>query len=217
MKLFLDSAETDLLRKYVPWGVVDGVTTNPSLIAKSGRVFEDVIREICSFVDGPVSAEVVATDAEGMVREGLKLAAIHANVVVKVPLIEAGLVATRAFAAKGIRTNVTLCFTANQALLAAKAGATFISPFVGRHDDNGFDGMKLIEDIRLIYDNYAFQTEILVASVRHPIHILESAKIGADVMTAPPAVIRSLFNHVLTDKGIAGFVADWAKTGQSIL
>jgi len=212
MKLFLDSAETDLLRKYVPWGVVDGVTTNPSLIAKSGRVFEDVIREICSFVDGPVSAEVVATDAEGMVREGLKLAAIHANVVVKVPLIEAGLVATRAFAAKGIRTNVTLCFTANQALLAAKAGAAFVSPFIGRLDDVGQRGMDVVADIMAIYRAYpSIQTEVIVASVRHPEHVREAAKLGAHIATVPPKLLDQLLAHPLTDKGLAAFLADWEK------
>ena len=163
-----------------------------------------------------ISAEVIAVTKDEILREGRELARIHKNVVVKVPLIDEGLKAVKVFTAEGIKTNVTLCFSASQALLAAKAGATFISPFVGRHDDNGFDGMALISDIRLIYDNYAFGTEILVASVRHGIHVLEAAKIGADVMTAPPAVIKGLFKHVLTDKGIEGFLADWAKTGQAI-
>ncbi len=217
MKLFLDSAETDLLRKYVPWGVVDGVTTNPSLIAKAGRVFEDVIREICSFVDGPVSAEVVATDAEGMVREGLKLAAIHKNVVVKVPLIEAGLVATRAFAAKGIRTNVTLCFTANQALLAAKAGAAFVSPFIGRLDDIGQRGMDVVADIMAIYRAYpTIKTEVIVASVRHPEHVREAAKLGAHIATVPPKLLDQLIGHPMTDKGLAAFLADWEKAKKAV-
>lgn len=212
MKLFLDSAETDLLRKYVPWGVVDGVTTNPSLIAKSGRVFEEVIREICTFVDGPVSAEVVATDAPGMVREGTKLAAIHRNVVVKVPLTEAGLVATRAFAAQGVRTNVTLCFSANQALLAAKAGATFVSPFIGRLDDIGQRGMDLIADIMTIFRAYPnLTTEVIVASVRHPEHVREAAKLGAHICTVPPKLLDQLVAHPMTDKGLAAFLADWEK------
>ncbi len=217
MKFFVDTADTADIRDLAETGLLDGVTTNPSLIAKSGRQFLEVVKEICGIVDGPVSAEVVALDHATMMKEAEILRKIADNVCIKVPLTVDGLKTCKALSSEGTQVNVTLCFSANQALLAAKAGATFISPFVGRHDDNGFDGMKLIEDIRLIYDNYAFQTEILVASVRHPIHILESAKIGADVMTAPPAVIRSLFNHVLTDKGIAGFVADWAKTGQSIL
>ena len=217
MKFFVDTADTADIRDLAETGLLDGVTTNPSLIAKSGRQFLEVVKEICGSVDGPVSAEVVALDHATMMKEAEVLRKIADNVCIKVPLTIDGLKTCKALSSEGTQVNVTLCFSANQALLAAKAGATFISPFVGRHDDNGFDGMKLIEDIRLIYDNYAFQTEILVASVRHPIHILESAKIGADVMTAPPAVIRSLFNHVLTDKGIAGFVADWAKTGQSIL
>lgn len=212
MKLFLDSAETDLLRKYVPWGVVDGVTTNPSLIAKSGRVFEEVIREICSFVDGPVSAEVVATDADGMIREGTKLAAIHPNVVVKLPLTEAGLVAARAFAKKGVRTNVTLCFSANQALLAAKAGATYVSPFIGRLDDLGQSGMALIADIMTIFRAYpSIRTEVIVASVRHPEHVREAAKLGAHICTIPPKLLDQLIAHPMTDKGLAAFLADWEK------
>ncbi len=217
MKFFVDTADTADIRDLAATGLLDGVTTNPSLIAKSGRQFLEVVREICAIVDGPVSAEVVALDHATMMKEAEVLRKLADNVCIKVPLTVDGLKTCKALTSEGTQVNVTLCFSANQALLAAKAGATFISPFVGRHDDNGFDGMSLIEDIRLIYDNYAFKTEILVASVRHPIHILESAKIGADVMTAPPAVIRSLFNHVLTDKGIAGFVADWEKTGQSIL
>lgn len=217
MKFFVDTADTADIRDLAETGLLDGVTTNPSLIAKSGRQFLEVVKEICAIVDGPVSAEVVALDYPTMMKEAEILRKLADNVCIKVPLTVDGLKTCKALTSEGTQVNVTLCFSANQALLAAKAGASFISPFVGRHDDNGFDGMQLIEDIRLIYDNYDFGTEILVASVRHPVHILQSAKIGADVMTAPPAVIKSLFNHVLTDKGIAGFVADWAKTGQSIL
>lgn len=217
MKFFADTAEIADIKELAATGLLDGVTTNPSLIAKSGRDFMEVTREICGIVHGPVSAEVVALDHEGMMREAEVLRKIADNVCIKVPLTIDGLKTCKKLTGDGTMVNVTLCFSANQALLAAKAGATFVSPFVGRHDDNGFDGMALISDIRLIYDNYAaFTTEILVASVRHPIHVLESAKIGADVMTAPPAVIKSLFKHVLTDKGIEGFLADWAKTGQSI-
>ena len=216
MKFFADTAEISDIRELAATGLLDGVTTNPSLIAKSGRDFMEVTREICGIVSGPVSAEVVALDHEGMMREAEILRKIADNVCIKVPLTIEGLKTCKALTADGTMVNVTLCFSANQALLAAKAGATFVSPFVGRHDDNGWDGMDLIRDIRLIYDNYAFATEILVASVRHGNHVLEAAKIGADVMTAPPAVIRGLVKHVLTDKGIEGFLADWAKTGQSI-
>ena len=217
MKIFLDSADVSEIETHIASGFVDGVTTNPSLIAKAGRNILETITEICGMVDGPVSAEVAATDFETMLAEGRKLAGLAPNVTVKVPLTEAGLRTCRVLSDAGTQVNVTLCFGASQALLAAKAGATFISPFVGRHDDNGFDGMKLIDDIRLIYDNYAFDTEILVASVRHTNHVLEAAKIGADVMTAPPKVIRDLVKHVLTDKGIEGFLKDWQSTGQSIL
>lgn len=216
MKFFVDTADTAEIRDLAETGLLDGVTTNPSLIAKSGRQFLDVVEEICGIVDGPVSAEVVALDHATMMKEAEILRKIADNVCIKVPLTIDGLKTCKALTGDGTQVNVTLCFSTNQALLAAKAGASFISPFVGRHDDNGFDGMKLIEDIRLIYDNYGFDTEILVASVRHSVHILQAAKIGADVMTAPPAVIKSLFNHVLTEKGIAAFMADWAKTGQSI-
>ncbi len=216
MKFFADTANVDDIRELAEAGLLDGVTTNPSLIAKAGRDFIEVTREICGIVEGPVSAEVVALDHEGMMREAEILRRIGDNVAVKVPLTIDGLKTCKALTDDGTMVNVTLCFSANQALLAAKAGATFISPFVGRHDDNGFDGMQLIADIRLIYDNYAFDTEILVASVRHPIHVLEAAKIGADVMTAPPSVIKQLVKHPLTDKGIEGFLADWAKTGQKI-
>ena len=217
MKFFVDTADTNEIRELAATGLLDGVTTNPTLIHKSGRKFLEVVEEICGIVEGPVSAEVVALDHETMMKEAAVLRKIADNVCIKVPLTIDGLKTCKALTSEGVRVNVTLCFSANQALLAAKAGASFISPFVGRHDDNGFDGMKLIQDIRLIYDNYAFDTEILVASVRHPIHVLESAKIGADVMTAPPSVIKALFNHVLTEKGIAGFLADWEKTGQSVL
>ena len=216
MKFFADTANVDDIRELAEAGLLDGVTTNPSLIAKAGRDFIEVTREICGIVDGPVSAEVVALDHAEMMREAEILRKIGDNVAVKVPLTIDGLKTCKALTDDGTMVNVTLCFSANQALLAAKAGATFISPFVGRHDDNGFDGMQLIADIRLIYDNYAFETEILVASVRHPIHVLEAAKIGADVMTAPPSVIKQLVKHPLTDKGIEGFLADWAKTGQTI-
>jgi transaldolase len=216
MKFFADTAEIDQIRDLAATGLLDGVTTNPSLIMKSGRDFIEVTKEICGIVSGPVSAEVVALDHAGMMVEAEKLRKIADNVCIKVPLTPDGLKTCKALSSDGTMVNVTLCFSANQALLAAKAGATFVSPFVGRHDDNGFDGMSLIADIRLIYDNYGFDTEILVASVRHGIHVLEAAKIGADVMTAPPAVIWGLFKHVLTDKGIEGFLADWAKTGQSI-
>ncbi len=216
MKFFVDTADTAEIADLAETGLLDGVTTNPSLIAKAGRDFKEVTREICGLVDGPVSAEVVALDHDGMMREAEILRRIADNVCIKVPLTIAGLKTCKKLTGDGTMVNVTLCFSANQALLAAKAGASFVSPFVGRLDDNGLDGLDLIRDIRLIYDNYAFATEILVASVRHGIHVLESAKIGADVMTAPPAVIRGLFKHVLTDKGIEGFMADWAKTGQSI-
>ncbi|KQN25208.1 fructose-6-phosphate aldolase [Sphingomonas sp. Leaf33] len=216
MKFFVDTADTADIRDLAESGLVDGVTTNPSLIHKSGRDFLEVVREICTITSGPVSAEVVALDHAGMMREAEILRKIADNVAVKVPLTIDGLKTCKALTDDGTMVNVTLCFSANQALLAAKAGASFISPFVGRHDDNGFDGMQLISDIRLIYDNYDFATEILVASVRHPIHVLESARLGADVMTAPPAVIRQLVKHPLTDKGIEGFMADWAKSGQSI-
>ena len=216
MKFFADTAEIADIKELAATGLLDGVTTNPSLIAKSGRDFKEVTREICAIVDGPVSAEVVALDHAGMMREAEILRKIADNVCIKVPMTMDGLKTCKALTDDGSMVNVTLCFSANQALLAAKAGATFVSPFVGRHDDNGLDGMELIGDIRLIYDNYDYRTEILVASVRHVIHVLQAAKIGADVMTAPPAVIKQLVKHVLTDKGIEGFMADWAKTGQSI-
>ncbi|GGC12194.1 putative transaldolase [Novosphingobium endophyticum] len=216
MKFFVDTADTREIAELAETGLLDGVTTNPSLIHKSGRAFLDVVKEICAIVPGPVSAEVIALDHEGMMKEAEVLRKIADNVAIKVPLTLDGLRTCKTLTGDGTMVNVTLCFSANQALLAAKSGATFISPFVGRHDDVGFDGMKLIADIRQIYDNYAFDTEILVASVRHPVHVLEAAKIGADVVTAPHAVIKNLFNHPLTDKGIQGFLADWQKTGQMI-
>ena len=216
MKFFADTAEIADIKELAATGLLDGVTTNPSLIMKSGRDFHEVTKEICGIVAGPVSAEVVALDHPGMMREAEILRKIADNVCIKVPMTMDGLKTCKALTNDGSMVNVTLCFSANQALLAAKAGATFVSPFVGRHDDNGFDGMELIGDIRLIYDNYDYRTEILVASVRHGIHVLQAAKIGADVMTAPPAVINGLIKHVLTDKGIEGFLADWAKTGQKI-
>jgi transaldolase len=217
MKFFVDTADTAEIEDLAATGLLDGVTTNPSLIAKSGRDFMEVTKEICGLVDGPVSAEVVALDHETMMKEADVLRKIADNVCIKVPLTIDGLKTCKKLTSEGTMVNVTLCFSANQALLAAKAGATFVSPFIGRHDDNGFDGMELISDIRLIYDNYAYETQILAASIRHPVHVLESARIGADVATMPPAVIRGLFKHVLTDKGIEGFLADWAKTGQTIL
>jgi transaldolase len=216
MKFFVDTADTAEIRDLAETGLLDGVTTNPSLINKSGRNFLEVVKEICDIVPGPVSAEVVALDHLEMMREAEILRKIADNITVKVPLTIDGLKTCKALTGEGTMVNVTLCFTANQALLAAKAGATFISPFVGRHDDIGFDGMQIISEIRTIYDNYDFGTEILVASVRHPVHVLQSAMIGADVMTAPPAVIRQLFKHPLTDKGLEGFLADWEKTGQKI-
>jgi transaldolase len=218
MKFFVDTAEIDDIRDLAATGLVDGVTTNPSLIHKSGRNFFEVIAQICDIVDGPVSAEVAATDFETMLAEGRKLAKIANNVAVKVPLTPDGLKTCKALTQEGTMVNVTLCFSANQAILAAKAGATFISPFVGRLDDIGIDGMELIADICTIYENSPdFTTEVLVASVRGPLHVLDAARIGAHVATLPPSVLRQMFNHPLTEKGLAAFVADWQKTGQSIL
>jgi transaldolase len=216
MKFFVDTADISDIRELAETGLLDGVTTNPSLIHKSGRDFLEVVREICEIVPGPVSAEVVAAEHDEMMQEAEILRKIADNIAVKVPLTIDGLKTCRKLTGDGTMVNVTLCFTANQALLAAKAGATFISPFVGRHDDIGFDGMQIISEIRMIYDNYDYATQILVASVRHPVHVLEAAKIGADVMTAPPAVIRQLFKHPLTDRGLEAFLADWQKTGQQI-
>lgn len=217
MKFFVDTAETKDIADLAATGLLDGVTTNPSLIAKSGRNFIDVIGEICKIVAGPVSAEVASTDFDNMVREGEKLAKIAKNVCIKVPLTVDGLKACKYFRKSGVLVNVTLCFSPAQAILAAKAGASFISPFVGRLDDIGHDGMQLIADICEIYAQYpAFETEVLVASVRHPMHLIDAAKMGAHVATIPPNVIRQLFNHPLTEKGLAQFVEDWKKTGQSI-
>ena len=216
MKFFADTAEVKEIQELADLGLLDGVTTNPSLIAKSGRQFKDVIAEICGLVEGPVSAEVVSLDYDGMMREAADLRKIAKNVTIKVPLTLDGLKACKALSSDGCMVNVTLCFSANQALLAAKAGATFISPFVGRLDDIHLDGTELIAEIRQIYDNYAFDTEILAASVRTALHVKQVALIGADVATCPPSVIKSLVKHPLTDKGIEQFMADWKKTGQTL-
>ncbi|MCE8005920.1 fructose-6-phosphate aldolase [Aestuariivita sp.] len=217
MKFFVDTAEIDAIAELNDLGMVDGVTTNPSLILKSGRDILEVTKEICDLVDGPVSAEVVATQADAMIAEGRKLAEIAPNIAVKLPLTWDGLKACKLLTGEGRMVNVTLCFSANQALIAAKAGATFISPFIGRLDDINIDGMDLIADIRAVYDNYGYETQILAASIRSVNHVLESARIGADVMTAPPDVIKKLAAHPLTDKGLEQFLSDWAKTGQTIL
>lgn len=217
MKFFVDTAEIDDIKDLAATGMVDGVTTNPSLIMKSGRDIIEVTKEICSIVDGPVSAEVAATEADAMIAEGRKLAAIADNIAVKVPLTWDGLKACKTLSGEGKMVNVTLCFSANQALLAAKAGATFISPFIGRLDDINLDGMDLIAEIRQIYDNYHFSTEILAASIRTVNHVKDCALVGADVGTMPPDVIRKLADHVLTAKGLDAFMKDWAKTGQNIL
>jgi transaldolase len=216
MKFFADTAEVKDIEELASLGLLDGVTTNPSLIAKSGRQFKEVIAEICGLVNGPVSAEVVSLDYDGMMREAADLRKIAANVAVKVPLTLDGLRACKALSSDGCMVNVTLCFSANQALLAAKAGASFISPFIGRLDDIHLDGTELIAEIRQIYDNYAFDTEILAASIRTALHVKQVALIGADVATCPPAVIKSLVKHPLTDKGIEQFLADWKKTGQTL-
>lgn len=218
MKFFVDTADIDEIRDLAQTGLVDGVTTNPSLVAKTGRQFLDVLREVCDVVKGPVSAEVTATDFDTMLKEGRALAEIADNIAVKVPLTPDGLKACKALADGGTMVNVTLCFSPGQAVLAAKAGASFVSPFIGRLDDIATDGMKLIEDICRIYGNYdSFTTEVLVASIRHPMHVIEAAKIGAHVATMPPDVLRKLYKHPLTDAGLAAFLADWEKTGQSIL
>jgi len=218
MKFFVDTGDVDEIRDLAATGLLDGVTTNPSLIAKTGRNFFEVVREICDLVDGPVSAEVAATDHETMLKEGRKLAGIAPNIAVKVPLTRDGLKTCKALADDGTKVNVTLCFSAGQAILAAKAGAAFVSPFVGRLDDISSDGMALIDDICAIYANYDyFETEVLVASIRSPMHVVTAAKMGADVCTIPPGVLWQLFNHPLTDKGLEAFLSDWQKTGQSIL
>ena len=217
MKFFVDTADTDAIAELAALGMVDGVTTNPSLIMKAGRDIKEVTKEICQMVSGPVSSETVALDAEGMIAEGRELAKIADNIAIKVPLTWDGLKACKTLSGEGRMVNVTLCFSAGQALLAAKAGATFISPFIGRLDDINLDGMALIADIRQIYDNYGFETQILAASIRSVNHITDAAKIGADVATAPPAVIKKLAEHPLTDRGLDAFLADWKKTGQKIL
>lgn len=217
MKFFIDTADINEIKDLTATGMVDGVTTNPTLAARSGKKFVDLITEICAVVPGPVSAEVTALDHATMMKEAAVLTKIAKNVTIKVPLTPDGLKTCKALSDQGTMVNVTLCFSPAQALLAAKAGASFISPFVGRLDDVGQDGMELIDDICTIYSNYGFKTEVLVASIRHPMHVVEAAKIGAHVCTMPPATLRQLFNHPLTDKGLKAFMDDWAKTGQSIL
>jgi transaldolase len=217
MKFFVDTADVEAIAALNDLGFVDGVTTNPSLIMKSGRDILEVTKEICDMIEGPVSAEVVAIEYDEMIKEGRKLAEIAGNIAVKVPLTWDGLKTCKTLSSEGTMVNVTLCFSANQALLAAKAGATFISPFIGRLDDINIDGLELIEDIRTIYDNFNFETEILAASIRNANHITDCAKIGADVVTAPPNVLQNLAKHPLTDKGLDAFMKDWAKTGQKIL
>jgi len=217
MQFFIDTAEIDEIRDLAATGMVDGVTTNPSLIMKSGRDIREVTAEICAIVDGPVSSEVTATESGAMIAEGRELGQIASNIAIKVPLTWEGLKACKALADDGHMVNVTLCFSVNQALLAAKAGASFVSPFIGRLDDIAFDGMDLIADIRRVYDNYLFETQILAASIRTVNHVAEAAKIGADVATLPPTILRKLADHPLTDKGLDAFLADWAKTGQTIL
>ena len=209
MKFFLDTANVEEIKKYAELGLVDGVTTNPTLVAKEGRDFYEVVKEICQIVDGPVSAEVISTDAEGMVKEARELAKLADNIVIKIPMTKDGMKAVKILSAEGIKTNVTLVFSPLQALLAAKAGATYVSPFVGRLDDIGHVGMKLVEDVVKIYKNYDIKTEVIVASIRHPWHVLEAAKIGADIATMPPAVMDKLFNHPLTDIGLERFLKDW--------
>ncbi|MBI4971376.1 MAG: fructose-6-phosphate aldolase [Candidatus Omnitrophica bacterium] len=218
MKFFIDTANLDEIREAASWGICDGVTTNPSLVSKEGSSdFQSLLRQICSIVDGPISAEVVSMKSEEMLEEGRELSRIHPNIVVKVPLIKEGLKAVKIFSSEGIKTNVTLCFSANQALLAAKAGASYISPFIGRLDDAGEVGMTLIQDIKTIYDNYGFKTEILAASIRHPVHVLEAAKIGAHVATMPLKVMEMLMKHPLTDNGLDKFLADWKKLAKPVL
>ncbi len=211
MKIFIDTGMIEEIREAASWGVLDGVTTNPSLVAKSGKPFRELLEEIVQIVDGPISAEVVSTECQGMLKEAAELVKIHRNIVVKIPLIIEGFKAIKVLSAQGIKTNCTLCFSATQALLAAKSGATYISPFVGRLDDISTDGMQLIRDIRLIYDNYGIKTQILTASARSPMHFLEAAKIGSDVITAPLSVLKQLAQHPLTDIGLAKFLADWKK------
>lgn len=218
MKFFLDTADVDAIKAWQETGLVDGVTTNPTLAAKAGKEFLSLIREICGVIDGPVSAEVTALDADGMIREARVLSAIASNVVIKVPLTRDGLKACRALSEDGVKVNVTLCFSSAQAILAAKAGAAFVSPFVGRLDDIAMPGMDLIGDVMHIFGTYpAFETEVIVASIRHPLHVVEAARLGADIATVPPAVLDRLFDHPLTDRGVEVFLQDWAKLGQSIM
>jgi transaldolase len=211
MKFFVDTADIDQIKQVVSWGICDGVTTNPSLVAKTGKTLDRVVAEICEVVDGPISVEVTAVDYDGMMSQARTFAAIKDNIVVKVPLTKDGIRATKTCTSEGIKTNVTLCFSAGQALLAAKAGANYISPFIGRLDDCGNEGMQIIDDITTIYSNYEFETEVLVASIRHPIHVVEAARLGADVSTIPFGVLDKLFEHPLTDVGLAKFMADWEK------
>jgi len=218
MKFFIDTANIDEIREAASWGILDGVTTNPSLVSKEGKAdFSSLLAEICSIVDGPISAEVISVQASEMIDEGRSLSKIHPNVIVKVPLIKEGLKAVKVLSSEGILTNVTLCFSANQALLAAKAGATYISPFVGRLDDVGEDGMNLIREIKTIYDNYGYETQILVASIRHPVHVFQAAKIGAHVATMPFKVMELLAKHPLTDIGLEKFLSDWKKSAKPVL
>ncbi len=211
MKIFIDTANLDHIREVNSWGILDGVTTNPTLVSKEGKTFEELIREICSIVDGPISAEAISTDAEGMVREARELSKIHSNIVVKIPMTSEGLKAVKVLSAEKIRTNVTLVFSANQALLAAKAGATYVSPFVGRLDDIGHDGMALVEEIVDILLNYGMDTQVIAASIRHPLHVKDAAMIGAHVATIPYDVLKKMLRHNLTDDGIARFLKDWEK------
>jgi len=211
MKFFIDTADVNEIREAESLGILDGVTTNPTLVSKTGRPFRETIEEICSIVKGPVSAEVVSIDTEGIIKEGRELAKIADNIVVKVPLIKDGLKAVKALTSEGIKVNVTLCFSSNQALLAAKAGGTYVSPFIGRLDDRGHTGMEVIDEIRTIYDNYGFETQIIVASIRNPLHVRDAALIGADIATIPFAVFNNLVKHPLTDEGLKNFLADWEK------
>lgn len=217
MKFFIDTADVREIREANSLGILDGVTTNPSLIAKTGRPFRETIEEICSIVNGPVNAEVISLDTDGMLKEARELARIADNIVVKIPLIKTGLKAVKVLSAEGIKTNVTLCFSSNQALLAAKAGGTYVSPFIGRLDDRGQEGMQLIEEIRTIYDNYGFKTQIIVASIRHPIHVRDAAVLGADIATIPFEVFEKLVQHPLTDDGVKRFLADWEKVPKDIV
>lgn len=212
MKFFIDTGMVEEIEKASKWGIIDGVTTNPSLIAKTGRTQADVIKEICTLIDGPISAEVISTNKEGMLKEAEEIAKWHDNIVIKLPLTEDGIAACKVLSTQGVKTNVTLCFSPNQALLAAKAGATYISPFIGRLDDIGHDGMALIEEMRSIYDNYGYTTEILAASIRHATHVREAALVGADVVTVPYNVLQSLYKHPLTEKGLDAFLSDHAKS-----